>query len=128
MGDFSTRQPSQAFANALGSVDNPSNFLLLNAAVNLAKGQIEAFKRHMSDARLRRLIDRSIAGDVNAVEEMLESLQEASQHDLPVSPSTLFLSHEPRLIPNIRPRECSPTQTTMTLSPDRTTLLKTYQA
>jgi chitinase len=78
IGSFSTRQPSQAMAEALGSSTNPSNFLLLEDAVNGAKGQTEAFRRHMSDSRLRRLINRSIGGDAAATSEMLESLQEVS--------------------------------------------------
>jgi hypothetical protein len=79
VGDsFRTRQPSQAMAEGLGSNTNPSNFLLLNEAVNGAKGEIEAFRRHMSDDRLRRLIDRSVAGDADATTEILESLQEVS--------------------------------------------------
>lgn len=65
-------------AEALGSNTSPSDFLLLNEAVNGAKGEIEAFKRHMSDDRLRRLIDSSVAGSADATTEILESLQEAS--------------------------------------------------
>ncbi|KAJ4381977.1 hypothetical protein N0V85_008603 [Neurospora sp. IMI 360204] len=81
VGDsFRTRQPSQAMAEGLGSNTSPSNFLLLNEAVNGAKGEMEAFKRHMSDDRLRRLIDRSVAGDADATTEILESLQEANPH------------------------------------------------
>jgi hypothetical protein len=76
IGNFSTRQPSEAMAEALGSTTNPSNFMLLVDAVNGAKGQTEAFRRHMSDSRLRRLINRSIGGDAGATAEMLESLQE----------------------------------------------------
>lgn len=79
VGDsFATRQPSQAMAEALGSTTNPSRFMLLNDAINEAKGKAEAFKRDMSDSRLRRLIERSIAGDAEATSEMLESLQEVS--------------------------------------------------
>ncbi|RKU40671.1 hypothetical protein DL546_003055 [Coniochaeta pulveracea] len=77
VGDsFQTHQPSQAMAEALGSNTSPSDFLLLNEAVNGAKGEIEAFKRHMSDDRLRRLIDSSVAGSADATTEILESLQE----------------------------------------------------
>ena len=81
VGDsFVTRQPSQAMGEALGSMTNPSRFLLLNNATNGAKGRAEAFLRNMSDSRLRRLIERSIAGDAAATSEMLESLQEVSHH------------------------------------------------
>lgn len=80
VGDsFATRQLSQAMAEALGSSTNPSRFMLLNNATNGAKGRAEAFLRNMSDARLRRLINRSIAGDAAATSEMLESLQEVSR-------------------------------------------------
>ncbi|KAK4164086.1 glycosyl hydrolases family 18-domain-containing protein [Cladorrhinum sp. PSN259] len=73
---FRTRRPDQAFAEGLGSSTNRANFLLLQREVNRAKGEIEIFKRHMSDDRLRRRINGAIGGNQTAAEEVLQSLQE----------------------------------------------------
>lgn len=72
------RNPSQLFAEALGSNTNPANFILLDRAVNLAKGQIEGFRRHMADDRLRINIGDIAANDRGAATTVIESLQEVS--------------------------------------------------
>ena len=75
-GSPQLRRPSDLLAEAFGSTTNPSNFLLLETAVNRAKGRIETFVRNMSPDVLTSLINRAIQGDEAAAQRVLESLAE----------------------------------------------------
>ena len=75
-GSPQLRMPSELLAEGFGSTTNPSNFLLLERAVNRAKGRIETFNRNMSPAVLTSLINRAIQGDEAAAQRVLESLAE----------------------------------------------------
>jgi hypothetical protein len=68
----------QLFAEVLGSNTNPANLMLPDEAVHGAKGDIEGFKRHMSDARMRINIRAVPANDRAAATLIIESLQEVS--------------------------------------------------
>jgi hypothetical protein len=77
-GSPQLRRPSDLLAEGFGSTTNPSNFLLLETAVNRAKGRIETFVRNMAPDVLTTLIDRAVQGDEAAAQQALESLAEVS--------------------------------------------------
>ena len=82
--DFEIRQPDQYVNEQIGSMTNPTPFVILRDAVNAAKGRLEIFNRPMSPDRFEGFVDAAAAGDEESVESFLAPLREVSKPVLPM--------------------------------------------
>lgn len=74
------QSPSDRLLERLGSNSNPSHFILLEKAVNAAKGQLEIFKRPMSEDKMEENVEKALAGDDEALQRYMAPLREVRTH------------------------------------------------
>lgn len=76
-GSRERQSPSNRLFERLGSNSTPNHFILLESAVNAAKGQLEIFKKLM---RIEEYVEIALAGDEEAVMRFMTPLREVRIH------------------------------------------------